>query len=411
LAQEIYQHTLANGLTLLAERMEHVRSATLNFLVPAGCVYDPPAHLGIGSVLSELIVRGAGDRDSRALTLALDSLGVERAESVGNMSMNFWGGTLARNLSATLDIYADILRRPHLPDDELEAVQALALQDLQGLEDDPRHKVMIELRRHHYPSPLGHDRRGTAEGISSLTGETVRGHFRRLFRPKGTILSVAGNIDWPRLRDQVEKLFGDWPTQPEPAWTLGPQPVKQRHLVKETTQTQIGIAYASVPIGHPEYYAAQGAVNVLSGGMSSRLFTEVREKEGLCYAVSASYGSFKDRASIFCYAGTTNERAQQTFDLVMRELHRLQEGIEASEVARVQAGIKSALIMQQESTSARASAMASDWYFLGRVRSFEEIQGAIDALTPATILAHLRSQPPKEFTIVTLGPQALKTPA
>jgi predicted Zn-dependent peptidase len=410
--QEIHHHTFANGLTLLAERMEHVRSATLNFLVPAGCVNDPPKHLGIASVLTELIARGAGKRDSRELALALDNLGVDRDESVGGIHVHFWGGTLARSLPDVLDIYADILRRPHFPEDELEPVQALALQDLQGLEDEPRLKLMIELRKHHFPPPLSHDLRGTVEGIESITIDAVRKHYRRLFRPRNTILSVAGNIDWPMLRDQVEKLFGDWNGGEEPEMKLGALSGKNGHVQKETTQTHIGIAYASVPPDHPEFWASQGAVNVLgSGGMSSRLFTEVREKEGLCYAVSASYMSFKDRASIICYAGTTNERAQKTLDVIFRELDRLQKGIDTEEVTRVQAGLKSSLIMQQESTSARARAMAGDWYYLGRVRSFEEIQNAVNSLTPDSILAHLRKYPPKDFTVVTLGPQALKLPA
>jgi predicted Zn-dependent peptidase len=398
---------LANGLTLLAERMEHVGSAALNVLIPVGCAYDPAEHLGIASVLSDLITRGAGARDSRQLTLALDNLGLDRDESVGTVHMRFWGATLARNLPASLALYADILRRPHLPAEELPAVQALAYQDLQSLEDEPRQKVLIELRRRHYPTPLGHDRRGTKEGIASLTPDLMRQHFQRLFQPSGTILSVAGNIEWEPLRDQVEQLFGDWPAGQEPALNLGPRPARQEHLAKETTQTQIGIAYPSVPIGHADYYAAQGGVNVLSGGMSARLFTEVREKRGLCYAVWASYQTFKDRASVVCYAGTTNERAQETLDVTLGELRRLQDGIETEEVARVQAGLKSSLIMQEESTSARAGTLASDWYYLGRVRSFDEIQEAINDLTPESITGHLRRYPPGDFTIVTLGPKAL----
>src|SRR5437763_11084995 len=204
--QEIFHETFPNGLTLLAERMKQVRSAALNFLVPAGCAYDPPDQLGIASVLSDLITRGAGARNSRELTLALDNLGLDRDESVGSMHMRFWGATLARNLPAALEIYADVLRRPHLPARELPAVQALALQDLQSLEDEPRQKVLIELRRQHYPAPLGQDRRGTPEGIGTLTADVVREHCERYFQPRGMILSIAGNIDWKPLRDQVERL-------------------------------------------------------------------------------------------------------------------------------------------------------------------------------------------------------------
>jgi predicted Zn-dependent peptidase len=189
---------------------------------------------------------------------------------------------------------------------------------------------------------------------------------------------------------------------------LGKQPAKRAHLSKETQQTQIAIAFPSVPIGHPEYYAALGAVNVLSGGMSARLFTEVREKRGLCYAVWATYTTFKDRASVLCYAGTTNDRAQETLDVTLGELQRLQEGISKDEVERVQAGLKSSLIMQEESTSARAGTLASDWYYLGRVRTVEEIQAAVNGLTPRKILNHLRRHPPQDFTIVTLGPKPLR---
>src|SRR5437763_13138839 len=220
-------------------------------------------------------------------------------------------------------------------------------------------------------------------------------------------MSVAGNIDWAPLRDQVGRLFGDWKAGAEQSLKMGSPPEKRAHLTKETTQTQIGIAYPSVPIGPDDYYSALGAVNVLRGGMSARLFTEVREKRGLCYAVWASYQTFKDRASVICYAGTTNERAQETLDVTLGELKRLEQGIELEEVERVQAGLKSSLIMQEESTSARAGTLASDWYYLGRVRSFDEIQGAINSLTPDGIVAHLRRHPPRDFTIVTLGPKPL----
>ena len=140
------------------------------------------------------------------------------------------------------------------------------------------------------------------------------------------------------------------------------------HITKDLEQTQIGVAYPSVPIGDPDYYAALGAVNVLSGGMSSRLFTEIREKEGLCYSVWATYQTLKDRARVICYAGSRNERSQDTLDVLLRELRRLPEGVETEEVERVQAGLKSSLIMQQEST-ARPRAVAGVGLVLSRPRA------------------------------------------
>jgi predicted Zn-dependent peptidase len=407
--QVIHIHTFPNGLTLLAEPMEHVRSAAVNFLLPAGCAYDPADRVGMASALAELITRGAGDRDSRALSLAMDNIGLDRSESVGQMHMRFWGATLARNIPAALELYADVLRRPHLPEDELEPVQSLLLQDIQALEDEPKGKVMVELRQRHWPDPLGRDRRGTPEGLQDITSADVRKHFKARFGPRDTILSVAGNIKWEPLRDQVERLFGDWSGGGHPALKLGKAPGGQAHLAKDTTQTQIAVAFPSVPFGHPDYYAAQGAVQVLSGGMGARLFTEVREKRGLSYAVYASYQTFKDRACVLCYAGTT-DRAQESLDVLMAELRRLDQGVSAEEVERVQAGLKSSVIMQEESTSARAGALASEWYYLGRVRPLEEIQAAINALTPDGIVRHVREYPPRDCTVVTLGPSALKFP-
>jgi predicted Zn-dependent peptidase len=142
--------------------------------------------------------------------------------------------------------------------------------------------------------------------------------------------------------------------------------------------------------------------------MSSRLFTNVREKHGLCYSVYASYETFKDRASIVGYAGARPELAQETLDRTLDEFRTLVNGIEQDELDRVKVGLKSALIMRQESTGARSGAIASDWYFLGRVRPLEEIQAAIDGMTVPGVLDYLGRNPARDFTVVTLGPAALR---
>ncbi len=406
--QELFQHTFPNGFTLVAERMEHVRSAAMYFLVPAGCACDPPEQLGLSGILSELIMRGAGNRDSRELMLALDNLGLDRSESVGVLHMRFWGTTIARNLPAALEIYADVLRRPHLPKEELEPVQALAIQDIKGLDDEPSSRVMVELRKHMYPAPLSNDHRGTIEGVESIKITSVRRHHKANFRSNGTILSVTGNIEWEPLKEQVGKLFGDWKSSDGETIKEGPKPPKRAHLGKELEQTQIAVAYPSVPVGDPDYYAALGAVNVLSGGMGARLFTEIREKEGLCYSVGASYQPMKDRGAVVGYAASLNNQAQRTLDKLLYELRRLPEGIEQEEVDRVRVGLKTSLIMAQESTSSRALSLASDWYYLGRLRPFEEVESAVNGLTAKAILRHLERCPPRNFSVVTLGPKPLK---
>lgn len=408
MTQDIHTHTLANGLTLLAERMPHVRSAAFHWLVPAGAAYDPPDKFGLAALVCDLMTRGAGSRDSRQLSDALDHLGVDRGESAGTMNVQLSGATLARNLLPTLELYADVLRRPHLPEDELDAAKSLSLQDIQSIDDEPQRKVMIELRKHYYPDPLGRDNRGTEDGVAAVTIDDVRRQHARLYQPRNVILAVAGDIDWPALKGRVEELFGDWQAGDRPAIEPGPMRPRSGHIEQDLDQTQIALAFPSVPVGHPDFYAARGMIGVLSQDMSSRLFANVREKHGLCYSVYASYETFKDRASIVGYAGARPELAQETLDRTLDEFHNLAKGIEDEELDRVKIGLKSALVMRQESTGARAGSMASDWYFLGRVRPLEEVQAAVNGLTVPTVLDYVRRYPPNDVTVVTLGPAPLQ---
>jgi predicted Zn-dependent peptidase len=183
-----------------------------------------------------------------------------------------------------------------------------------------------------------------------------------------------------------------------------------RHLPHDSNQTQIGVAFPSVPYQHEDYFKAWGAVGVLSDGSSSRLFTEVREKRGLCYAVNASPRSLKQLGSVFCYAGTTSERAQETLDVMLNELVRLGDGIEAFELDRLKARMKSSLIMAQESSIGRSSAIARDWYYLDRARTLDEIGELVDELTPESINGYLAEHRPADFTVVTLGLKPLEIP-
>jgi predicted Zn-dependent peptidase len=409
--QQLSQHTFPNGLTLLAERMDHVRSASLVFMLPAGYVNEPSDRLGLAGVFAEMLTRGAGDRDSKELALALDNLGADRNESAGAFNVTLSAGTLARNLSKVLPLYADLIRKPWLPDDELEPAQELSLQDLQGLEDSPSDLCLLDLKRRYYPEPYSRNQYGTPDGIKAITIADVKRFHAERFRPGGAILSVAGNIDFAALKDQVGTLFGDWTGTASPVQVRDGHTPTSGHITKETNQTQIGVAYPTAAFGSPDFYLARGAIGVLSGGMSARLFTEVREKRGLCYSVSASYDQVKDRASVVCYAGTRSEKAQQTLDVTIGELRRLKDGIADEEIDRVKAGLKTSLIMQQESTSARAGSMASDWFYLNRVRPLDEVQAAVDGLSSAKILAFLDRYPAQDFTVVTLGPQPLTVPA
>jgi len=164
----------------------------------------------------------------------------------------------------------------------------------------------------------------------------------------------------------------------------------------------------TIKVDDENYYNARIAISVLSGGMSARLFTEVREKRGLCYAVGARYHSLKEEAGVMCYAGTTAQNAQKTLDVIIAEFNRLKEGISKKEIERAKAGLKSALIMQSESSSSRAVSIGGDYYMLGRVRSLDEIKSKIEQTTVDSVLEFLRNNVFEDFTVVTIGPQQVK---
>ena len=408
MTQIIYTQQFENGLVLLAEQMEWLESAAFSLLLPAGSSRDPADLAGLSNFASEMVQRGCGARDSRQFVTDLELLGADTSASVANAHAHFGGAMPAESLYETLAIYADVVRRPLLPADQFEDARQVCLQEIRSMEDDLAQKVFQELRRVVYGDPFGRPPQGTYEAVERLQPADLQRFLQQNYRPDVAILSVAGKLDWPRLCDHVGSLFADWPSQPLPELVERPCEDRLRHLPHDSNQTHIGVAFPGVPYAHPDYFQARGAVGVLSDGMSSRLFTEVREKRGLCYAVSATCHSLRDRGSVFCYAGTTTERAQETLQVLLAELVRLGRGIEADELDRLKAKIKSSLIMQQESSSARSSSLAADWYHLGRVQTLDELGAIIDALSCDSINRYLAANPPRDFTIVTLGAKELE---
>lgn len=408
MAEQFYMKQLPNGLMLLGQKMDGVSSAAMSFYIQAGAAHDPGDAEGAASVASEWMLRGAGDRDIRQLNDALDGLGCQHDESVQSDHIHFSTAQLGRNLDQVLAIYADVLRRPTLAESHFEPCRQLIAQDIASLEDEPARKCNILLREKFYPYPLGRCVYGHAESLAAMTPAAVRRHTDQYLTPCNGILSIAGNIDWDGFVRLVERHFGDWETLVTPAVQTMSMPPGETHIRKDTAQTHIAIAHKSVTIRDERYYAARIAETVLSGGMSGRLFTEVREKRGLVYGVGCRYHSLKDHAGLFTYAGTRPEVAQQTFDVTVGELRRLAEGISEDEMARARTQLKSSLIMQGESTGARSSAIASDYYHLGRLRGLQEIADAIDAVTVAAVLEYLRAYPPENLSVLVVGPEKLK---
>ncbi|MDD5134926.1 MAG: pitrilysin family protein [Phycisphaerae bacterium] len=409
MTEKIDIHKLSNGMVVLGIPMAQVQSAAFGFLLPAGAAVMPEDCCGAPAVIEDWIFRGAGGRTSRELTDLLDGLGLHRNASIKSKHIELSAATEANNLLSAIELYADVILKPTLDESQFEYSKQLALHGLAGLEDDPRQKTSLLLAEHFYPDPLGRSTVGKLEDLQNLGAEKCRRLISEDFNIADTIFAVAGKYDFAELCSLLEKLFAS--AQPKKAIDINAkkQILAYHHHPHDGAQVHIGIMFPTVTAQDPDYYNARAAVAVLSGGMSGRLFTEVREKRGLCYAIGASYNSLKEMAGIKCYAGTTPDKAQQTFDVIMGEFKKVGDQISEDELHRAKIGLKSSLIMQSESTSARAGAAGADYYMLGRVRSLEEIKQQIEKVTVKTVLDFLNKNPFEKFCSVTIGSAGIKT--
>jgi predicted Zn-dependent peptidase len=405
MTDRIDKHVLKNGMVLLGEPMEAVESVAFGFMLPAGAAFMPDGCCGAASVIAEWIFRGAGGRNSRSLSDELDGLGLTRSRSIGSSHIIIGAALEAGNLAKALDLYADIVLKPILEDGQFELARQLAVDGVLSLDDDPRQKVMLKLREKFYPNPLGRSPVGEITELQALTAEKTKQIITDNFNLSQTIFSVAGKYDFDAVCQQMERLFDAGQQGQTGKVTLGSKAGKYTHLDNDGAQVHIGLMTETVRPMDEDYYNARVAVSVLSGGMSARLFTKVREERGLCYAIGARYHCLKEAAGIMCYSGTTPDKAQETLDVIIQQFDELGDGISKEEIQRAKVGLESSLILNSESSSSRAGSIASDYYMLGRVRSLDEIKEKIERTSVDSVLCFLRGNKFRDFTVVTIGPK------
>jgi len=406
--QQLSHYSFDNGLTLVGHHMPWLQSAAYAISVSAGSRYDQAEKIGTANFLCEMVQRGCGDMDSRQYVEALQMLGMDSSSSAGNYQTHYGGAMIASELVPSLRIAADMLRRPTLPANQLEDGRMVCLQEIASTADDLAQKAMNEMRARFYGTPDGRNSDGTIESINRITLDDLREFHQSLYRPNGMIIGVAGRFEWESLVDEVGQLFGDWQSKPDPEVAISPPVSGSHHIPFDSEQTHIIVGFKGFTTSHPDFYLNRCAIGVLSDGMSSRLFTEVREKRGLCYTVYASNHMTKNQAGVFCYSGTSSARAQQTLDVIVEQLVELGNGITQLELDRLKIQIRSGLISQQESCRSRASSINGDWFHLGRLRTLDELNESITSITVEQVNDFLKRHPPSNFSLVTLGSTPLE---
>lgn len=412
MTQEIHSKTLSNGLRVLLEPMSWLPSVSFNILLPFGATTDPEHLQGSSGVLSDWLLRGAGDKDAKTWSDALDDLGVRRGHNAGREYTTYSASLLADALPAALELYADMVKQPRLEDGEFASAQALALEELASLDDNPTQQMFMALMEAFFASSHAQSSYGNRAGLEALTAEVLRGDFAARVGPQDVIISVAGGVSWDELLPLVERTFGDWQASNTPHYPAvalhhdhhANTELMTQHVDANTSQVHIGMAFPALHPHDEHWYEQALAKSVLSGGMGSRLFSEVREKRGLVYTVYAATRALRDFGYGIAYAGTTPERAQTTLEVLTHELRKLSEGISDDELERARVGILSNLVMQGEASSSRASALARDTFIFGEPRPLATVKEAIQNVTLTSVNSFLAARPNVGYMVMTFGP-------
>lgn len=402
--------TLDCGMPLIVESMSGVKSAGMTWLLPLGTARDPATKVGLSALLSEMVLRGAGGLDSRRHADALDKLGVSRSASSESQFVILGATMLGSRVNDALPLLVDIVRRPRLASEDLEPSRDLCLQAIESLKDDPQERVMHLLRERHNPDPIRRSSLGTVEGLNNITLQDLAPAWSAGAVPAGAVIAIAGGVEPAPIAKRLDELLKGWTGSADPVTWTGIGERGTVHETDATNQVQIALCFDGPAETDEDCWKQRVATAVLSGGMSGRLFTEVREKRALCYSVYASYSADKLFGRTVAYSGTTPERAQETLTVLLAELRRITtpEGrIEQGEFQRAVVGLKSKLVMSGESSGARAAALARDWHKLGRPRTLQELAGKYESVTLDAVNRYLAHRSMGTFTLATIGPAPL----
>lgn len=407
----IVESSLSCGMPLVVESNPGVRSAGICWILPAGSAREPAALEGLNAMWSELLLRGAGSLDSRAQADAFDRLGASKAANASTFHLQLTSTVLGDKVSDALGLLSDMVLRPRFDPTSINPARDLALQALESLADEPQERAFIAARARHRPAPINRSGLGRSETLTRIGRDDIVREWSRVSRPEGGVLAVAGAVEPDRVRARAEELLQGWsgPSTPLSFSFVGSR--GYGHETDQTNQVQVVVLHDGPCDSNEDAWLERVVVHTLGGGMSGRLFTEVREKRGLCYSVSASYKAGKEYGTVSAYVGTTPERAQQSLDVLLGELDRVRSGIERDEFERAIVGMKSRLVFSGESTAARAGALAADVIRRGKARSLEAMAARIDRITLDEVNAYLKRRDAGTLTVQTLGPEPLQCSA
>jgi predicted Zn-dependent peptidase len=403
--------SLTNGLRIATDRVETVDTVAIGVWVDVGTRHEPAAINGVAHFLEHMAFKGTERRSALAIAEEIEAVGGHLNAYTSRESTAYYAKVLKEDTPLALDILADILQHSTFEPEELERERQVILQEIGQAYDTPDDIVFDYFQECAYPDQaMGRPVLGRPEIIRALPREAVVGYLRDHYGAERMVLAASGNIAHERVVALAEKLLSDLPARrpvlTEPARYSGGDRREERDL----EQLHLVLGFPGLALGDPDYYAASVLSTAFGGGMSSRLFQEIRERRGLVYAIHSFAHSYRDTGVFGIYAGTGEEEAAELIPALCEEARRLEAGLQPVELARAKAQMKAGLLMSLESTSARCEQLAQHLVIHGTPFDPAEIVHRIESVDEAAIgrvLARWHSAPP---TLTAVGPLARVEP-
>jgi predicted Zn-dependent peptidase len=374
---------LPNGIRIISERMGHVRSVAVGVWVETGSRHEPADRGGVSHLIEHLVFKGTATRSAEEIARTMDSVGGQMDAFTTKEHTCFYVQVLDEHLPLAVDLLTDILLHPRFDADELEREKSVVLQEIKMVEDTPDDLIHDLFSGHVWADhPLGRPILGTREAVEAYRRDTVHTHFVEHYVPRKIIISVAGNV----THERAVQLFGagfdgftlppvEVPSSP-PVMRAGVnivhKPLEQVHLV---------MGFPGLSHGAPERYALYLLNDIVGGSMSSRLFQEVRERQGLAYSVHSGVQPFRDTGLLYVYAATDGANFSKVLKALLKELRSLKkDGVSVEELKRSKDHLKGSLMLSLESTSSRMNRLAKHEMHLGSFLTMDAMLAAIDGV-------------------------------
>jgi len=397
---------LSSGLSVVTDRMPHLESATLGVWVGAGSRDEKADEHGISHLLEHMAFKGTRRRTARQIAEAIEAVGGDLNASTSVESTAFYARVLKADVPLALDVLADILSEPALDAEELRREQNVIVQEIGAVEDAPDDLVFDRLQETAFPKQaVGRSILGTPDSVRSFSPEGIRNYMARNYRAPDMLVAAAGAVDHQAIVADAEKRFASFTGPAAPQAELASFRGGTRVESRDLEQVHIALALHGLPVRDETLYSLQVFTSVLGGGMSSRLFQEVREKRGLCYSIQAFHMPYADIGWFGLYAGTDETDAPELMRVVIDEIGNATATLNEAEVNRAKAQMKASLLMALESSEARLGQLARQMLAYGRPIPLEEMVARVDAVTVESARAAGRAligrSPP---AIAALGP-------